>query len=630
MVTNLSESQIQEILCANVDLIESGLTFLKKEQYIPNDLGTRGFIDIYARDKNGKHVLIELKKSNASSREAIHEIYKYLEGVKSHFSAREDEIRVIVASTVWSELIVPFSRFYHESSIDTLGLQLEFINQSDVRATKVEILDFSEGRMFAPWYEGFWYLDKTSLKCGIDSIKKSCKKLELNDFIIVVVKVPSSFAKDEQDRVESALTTLFGSSPRQIPQVKLFQYLVFLAHQRKSKEFYLRQIEKYSKNLFVDTEELCANPDTQTIYDNFAGLLGLVECDYLTIENPAKFSEKLHFMGFRVLKLIKAGTFGLNQCLTDDTLLNEIETVDSKKFSGKANLSIKSEAAYVKRRVENCLRNNPPWKNHVLSIINELIEDKKIVEINISNLSLGILGIYLSVHYKDPTSYLPYFSINVIDSDEDISYQGMLEAHNPTKGFRHILDKYYNGVVANIVCMMMGDHSDDRHVDILFDLGLSYKTYKVRKYNNERRFERFEDFRWVVCESKEAIESFVYYLHENQSMVRQIYQRINAYHKGALVEPIFSHTMILKQCFDIDCLSKIDEKFIGSPPDCECCESPLADETFFVDGPFKNNSSWAMFCLDCFTAHGDGYKFASVFTKYGEEWVSLRRLTDNI
>ena len=290
-MTNLSESQIQEILCANVELIESGLTFLKKVQYIPNVLGTRGFIDIYARDKNGKHVLIELKKSNASSREAIHEIYKYVEGVKSHFSAREDEIRVIVASTVWSELIVPFSRFYHESSIDTLGLQLEFINRFDIRVTKVEILDFSEGRMFAPWYEGFWYLNETSLKSGIKSIRQSCQKLELNDFIIVVVKVPSSFAKEEQDRVVFTLTQFLGSPPSQIPQVKPFQYLVFLAHRLQSKEFYLRQMEKYSKNLFVEIEELRANPDTQSIYDNFAGLLGFVECDHLTIENPAKFVE---------------------------------------------------------------------------------------------------------------------------------------------------------------------------------------------------------------------------------------------------------------------------------------------------------------------------------------------------
>ena len=332
-------------------------------------------------------------------------------------------------------------------------------------------------------------------------------------------------------------------------------------------------------------------------------------------------------MGFRVLELIKAGTFSLNQCLTDNTLLNEIETEDSKKFSGKASLSIKSEAAYVKRRVESCLRNNPPWKNHVLSIINELIEDKKTVEINISNLSLGILGIYLSVHNRDPLSYLPYFSINVLDSDEDITYQGILEARSQPERFRYVLDKYYNGVVANIVSMMTGDHSDDRHVDILFDLGLRYNTYKVTKFNNLRQFERFEDARWVASESRDAIESFTSYLHANQSMTKQIYQRINAYHTGALVEPIFSHTTILKKYFDTDYLS--DEKFIGSPPDCDWCESPLADEAYFVDGPYKSNSCWAMFCLDCFTAHGNGYKFASVFKKYGEEWVNLRRLTDH-
>jgi RecB family endonuclease NucS len=76
----------------------------------PSDIGTRSFIDILARDDRERWVLIELKRSNAAAREAIHEIFKYTETVKKHLGARDDELRAIIVSTEWKELLIPFSR----------------------------------------------------------------------------------------------------------------------------------------------------------------------------------------------------------------------------------------------------------------------------------------------------------------------------------------------------------------------------------------------------------------------------------------------------------------------------------------------------------------------------------------
>jgi len=68
----LKEAELRDIIAADIEILEKGLVLLKKEQYIPNSLGTKGFIDLYARDSKGNHVIIELKKSDASAREAIH------------------------------------------------------------------------------------------------------------------------------------------------------------------------------------------------------------------------------------------------------------------------------------------------------------------------------------------------------------------------------------------------------------------------------------------------------------------------------------------------------------------------------------------------------------------------------
>ncbi|WIY52053.1 endonuclease NucS [Devosia sp. YIM 151766] len=118
------ESRLRDLLSTQLEIIEDGIELIKIEQYLPSSLGTRSFIDILAKDRRGRWVLIELKRSDAAARQAIHEIHKYVEAVKSHLGARDDEIRAIIVSTEWKELIVPFSRFFHDTPISIIGIKL--------------------------------------------------------------------------------------------------------------------------------------------------------------------------------------------------------------------------------------------------------------------------------------------------------------------------------------------------------------------------------------------------------------------------------------------------------------------------------------------------------------------------
>src|SRR5262245_36392292 len=99
------EAQIRDLLAEQLGALEPGLTLVEIEKFIPSGIGTRSFIDILARDDRNRWVLIELKRSNAAAREAIHEVYKYTEAVKAHLGARDDEIRAIIVSTEWKELL---------------------------------------------------------------------------------------------------------------------------------------------------------------------------------------------------------------------------------------------------------------------------------------------------------------------------------------------------------------------------------------------------------------------------------------------------------------------------------------------------------------------------------------------
>ena len=61
--------------------VGGALLFSKKEQYIPNKFGTRGFTDLYPKNEFGEHVIIEIKRSNSAAREALHEVNKYVESI---------------------------------------------------------------------------------------------------------------------------------------------------------------------------------------------------------------------------------------------------------------------------------------------------------------------------------------------------------------------------------------------------------------------------------------------------------------------------------------------------------------------------------------------------------------------
>jgi len=118
------EDAIRDSLASRLDLVEQGLRWLATEYRVPSGTGVGGRIDILARDSTGCYVVIELKRTDAAARTAMHELHKYVELFQREKGLGQADLRVIVVSVEWRELLPAFSQAAREWSADLRGYRL--------------------------------------------------------------------------------------------------------------------------------------------------------------------------------------------------------------------------------------------------------------------------------------------------------------------------------------------------------------------------------------------------------------------------------------------------------------------------------------------------------------------------
>lgn len=84
-----SEAEMQRALARDPEVIEPGLVALDLE--LPTDVGG---IDLFARDSQGRLVVVELKRGKANH-EAVHQLDRYVRSVRAHYPG---EVRGVLAA----------------------------------------------------------------------------------------------------------------------------------------------------------------------------------------------------------------------------------------------------------------------------------------------------------------------------------------------------------------------------------------------------------------------------------------------------------------------------------------------------------------------------------------------------
>lgn len=258
-----SEAMLQDLIIANLNLIESGLTLIDKEHYLPNEIGTKGFVDILAKDRNGHLVVIEIKKSDSTAREALHEVFKYLEGIKLNKGLKDEEIRLLIISSYWRELLVPFSSAYHNSTVNLEGYLVVIKDECSISSiVPIEPLQLNNDRMFCDHHMLRAYISEERLQKGILNHLKAFQNKRIDDFVLIILVAPEDHREKELQAMETNLSQLINDMcalndamtniRNKYPD---YGYIIYSATQLQSEQKYW-EIIKTQQDIYDEVREI--------------------------------------------------------------------------------------------------------------------------------------------------------------------------------------------------------------------------------------------------------------------------------------------------------------------------------------------------------------------------------------
>lgn len=507
----MQENELRDLLATQIEVLESGLKLVDKEAYLPNPIGTKSFVDLLALDSTNRYVLVELKRTAAASREAIHEIYKYTEAAKAHLGTRDDEVRVLLVSTDWRELLVPFSRFFADTTITVKGLLLTLNEGRTLFASPINPVPFSNNRYIAPWHTLKCYHDASNLNRGIHDHEDYCLRNGIQDFVMVVLKASPDFNKDCQKSYKQYVEAKFDSvTPETEPTASehfvlpTYDFILYFALRMMNRDEGLA--------LIADSERRSAIEGYFESGNERGAMCHLHEClatidpmpygDLYEIGYPTKFRCKLlEDERWSIQEVRRYGTFARNKALSDESIIEELGGSDgfsNQSLESKLNVSDPSQMKVLREQLDQCLTDNPRWRAQITHVLEEILSERPdaMVDLQIANPCCGLLTLFLGV--TRGVEYLPHYLIKVGDTITERLYIGFLEfdESTPQTTFHELLKLHYKGDEVELVRPLNWGGYDAKDTDVLENVGLFYRTARIDNPREASKALVLREHRW--------------------------------------------------------------------------------------------------------------------------------------
>lgn len=400
---NMLESKIRDFLALNIEILGKNLTLVDKEFALKNPDGAGGSIDLLAKDQFGHFVIIELKRSDQAARAALHELAKYTALLRSQMGLRRDQLRVMLVSTEWHELAVPFSDYLEVCVVPTEGVQITVDARGAVLSTvPFKPIDISEPLSLSRMQDIVLFESEADRNRALVKFVSAAAQALLSDFS--VFNLDYSGAK-RQVIYPYGLYLVFSSPLEGLDGAD--------AAILKRKIDWDDELEELDENFLVEFRR-CLGP------------LG----DESGIGYPEKLA-KIESDGWRVAVVHRAGRYASNTALVPDDAL----ILEAKKTEGGAAFYFARVASpkfapgweKVKTDIKLVLLGDAKWTRIVIALLDEIgiKHPSATVSISLYNLANIVFGLTKFFRYGEQ-SYLPTLQIVVEDIEETNIYFGAL------------------------------------------------------------------------------------------------------------------------------------------------------------------------------------------------------------
>lgn len=618
----MQESDIRDLLVKQLDCLESDLQFLKKEKYIPSNIGTNSFIDILARDTNNNWVIIELKRSNNTARQAIHEVLKYVEAIKAYLGARDDEIRVMIVSTEWDELLIPFSRFCADTSLDVTGFFIDISNPKNFKSQKIEPLKITAGRVLSPWHELNFYTDKENLQRGIESHVQANSSKGIDDYVLVVLEAPPGHHEATLAATRHGLENLPLQHRNEVNQDEInailenmeeHKYILYFVPQLLTKEACIDALQRADEDmeeLLEILEDMEEEETLCTLHEHLSDAAPRAYREYFAIGYPAKFHHLTESEGWSISEIKRYGSLQHNESLTDNAIISEIcgETGSSgQTFKRRISTASKPQLAMARSEIENCLSANPIWRSNILAHLDEIKDNypDSDIDISIFNPATGLFTLFFAASGEEGTSFVPMYSM-MVEHSEGVAtlFFGELEAGENKRTFREVVDKFYSGHIGALMLSTAGGYREQRDVELLDFIGIQYRSYRYDINGKEREFYVWRDNMWREIDPIVPYLSLARFFERETIFMTHLVTKISRRMNGGIFDA---------SCTDQPLRELIDPSSSDGPQHtisdlashCDRCQCAFVEENFMVDAAVPSvGGAWAYLCADCVAETG--------------------------
>ncbi|MGR3311291.1 MAG: endonuclease NucS domain-containing protein [Candidatus Brocadiales bacterium] len=611
-----AESKIRDHLADNLDLVEDGLVLIKQEEYLPNDKGAAGFVDILARSKTGQLVIIEIKRSDAAARQAIQELAKYAALLKTKKLIKETEYRLVVLSTDWHELLVPFSEFVYATRYACEGRKIVLGNDGLASATEtVTPLPPVRTRKFSGRHFIWEFQDKKSAKGSIKIVADYINDVGLHDFIIALVNLK---------------TPVNGIS-----------HLLYFAHQQKSFDEYMEIIKsRFSQEEIAEFEDCLSDlTEMEDKIEEAADKAWDATCDEdvlyklinetydasCQISHPEKARYWLADERAKSIEIARYGRFD-DPSLTDTTIINELsgdEGGSSFRLDMSASIKSKPETDALLAASDNIFFFNQTWRTAIRDLCHYAqgtgADSVRLRAFNNDDILSTLSGLAISYPY-----FMPTFELEIKKGNSQEMFVGTIEWNGQVATFDEILSDYFEGDGFNYFMYRHFGEQCGINPDLMGELGISYNIARISNDLPEKI--RIQGASIVTVEKSKA-KSLDDFLEQNEELLEKI-ANLFLTHDMSFVQLFAS--LIDEQFFEAE---KSLESFSENPQtgkpvywmsdlhDCNLCERPFETTRFMVDGRIKDGPG-ACLCALCFKQHGIkiAWGYGQLYEKTEKGW----------